>query len=206
MTRGDWIEKRYLWPHLLDPREVVMDRCAQIVSASQRWEFLAETHIDVDEEGLTYRQRRIVARPWKDLSEREQRIVLTSWAGHLEELAATGFVHGDIHARNVVFDGVKMVLVDLEPSFRQLRFGRKVVLSAVPRVSSSDRARRQLTVESDKIGFYLTARKLIGRPAPSWNRSDSKAERLAAVLPCDEQRFLHLSFREILEHIYEAWT
>ena len=45
-------------------------------------------------------------------------------SNNLDILSQTKFVHGDIHQNNVIYDGIKLLLVDLEPAFLQLKNGK----------------------------------------------------------------------------------
>ena len=72
-----------------------------------------------------------------------------------------GFAHGDINSSNVLYDGLTLNLIDLEPSFKQIKYGKKVVMSKVPLRSLNDLKNKTITIETDKIGFYLTCNMLI---------------------------------------------
>ena len=65
---------------------------------------------------------------------------------------------------NVIYDGIRLNLIDLEPSFNQIKYGKKVVMSAVPLRSLNDLKNKTITEETDKIGFYLTCNRLMNIP------------------------------------------
>ena len=64
--------------------------------------------------------------------------MLKQFAKDLDSLISYDFVHGDMNSSNVLYDGVKLNLIDLEPSFKQIKYGKKVVMSAVPLRSLND--------------------------------------------------------------------
>lgn len=163
------------------------------MQVSSEFDFIPKVRIIVDDAGITYEQERISASLWSDLDAICKQVVVDRLARDLGRLALTGFVHGDIHARNLIFDGERLLLIDLEPSFRQIRHGKRVLMISVPR-STADRASRHPSVETDKIGFYLAAMKLLGHPVRGLPMYADRAERLRKALPCPERDFLDRPF------------
>jgi hypothetical protein len=108
-------------------------------------------------------------------------------------------VHGDINSSNVLYDGKTLNLIDLEPSFRQRKFGKKIVTSAVPLRSLSDIKNKNISVETDKIGYYLYGMRLVGKAVQFPNKRELSKQRKQGMefLPIQEQLFLQLSFKEI---------
>ena len=72
-------------------------------------------------------------------------------------------MHGDINSSNVLYDGKTLNLIDLEPSFRQRKFGKKIVTSAVPLRSLNDIKNKSISVETDKIGYYLYGMRFVDK-------------------------------------------
>ena len=111
------------------------------------------------------------------------------------------FVHGDINPSNVLYNGKQFNLIDLEPSFRQKKFGKKIVTSAVPLRSLNDIKNKSISVETDKIGFYLFGMRLLGKALKFPNKRELSKQRKRGMefLPIQERLFLQLSFKEIFE-------
>ena len=112
-----------------------------------------------------------------------------------------GFAHGDINSSNVLYDGIRLNLIDLEPSFKQMKYGKKVVMSAVPLRSLNDLKNKTITIETDKIGFFLTCNRLINIPINLGNQRELMKKRRNGFefLPVKESEFMKLSFTQIFD-------
>jgi len=129
--------------------------------------------------------------------------LLERFSNDLDLLAQTKFVHGDIHQNNVIYDGVKLLLVDLEPAFLQLKNGKKVLKCSAPIRSQNDIINKIISIETDKIGFFLFCYKFLNiRYFINMTEREVLQRRKKGIynfLPINESDFIKLSFNEIFQ-------
>jgi len=154
----------YPLENLLDRFESIKLRCERIENISREFAFVPQTTITMDDRELRYEQDLVVRKSLGLIDDAEKVQVLERFADDLEALRQRRFVHGDIHRGNIIYDGCRLNLIDFEPSLRQVRKGRKVIVSTSSVRSINDKARGKISHEADKIGFYRCASKiLVGR-------------------------------------------
>ena len=66
-----------------------------------------------------------------------------------------GLVHGDMNYTNFIFDGNLLRIIDFEPSFKQVKNQRRILVSGLSFRSKNDYQNNSITSETDKIGFYF---------------------------------------------------
>ena len=193
--------KEYHLKNLLDDYDDIIERCHLIKKVSNSVSFIPNTQITINEESLKYEQDLIKRENYKDLKIDKKIKLLEQFAKNLDSLISYGFVHGDINSSNVLYDGVKLNLIDLEPSFKQIKYGKKVVMSAVPLRSLNDLKNKTITEETDKIGFYLTCNRLMNIPLNLGNQRELMKKRRDGFefLPIKESEFMKLSFVHIFD-------
>lgn len=113
-------------------------------------------------------------------------------------------MHGDMNPTNILFDGRQLLLTDLEPSLRQMRGRNRVVMSSVGLRSLRDLRNNAITIETDKIGFFLFCRWAFGIPYDIDDPREFGRKRRAGfeLLPIKESCFMELEFRDILDVFY----
>ena len=195
--------KQYHLSNLLDTYEHIIARCTLIEQVSQSVDFIPKTHITIKDDILLYEQEFIQREKLHLISHDEKCELLNTFASNLDSLHSFNFVHGDINSSNVLYDGKQFNLIDLEPSFRQKKFGKKIVTSAVPLRSLNDIKNKSISVETDKIGFYLFGMRLLGKALKFPNKRELSKQRKQGMefLPIQERLFLQLSFKEIFNLI-----
>ena len=207
--------KQYHLANLLDNYEQIIARCTSIEQVSQAVNFIPNTRIIIKDDILLYEQEFIQKKSSRLISIDKKYQLLNEFASNLDSLQSFNFVHGDINSSNVLYDGKTLNLIDLEPSFRQRKFGKKIVTSAVPLRSLSDIKNKNISVETDKIGYYLYGMRFVDKavqfPIPNKrefgkavqfpNKRELSKQRKQGMefLPIQEQLFLQLSFKEIFE-------
>ena len=193
--------KEYHLKNLLDDYDDIIKRCHLIKEVSNSVSFIPNTQITINEESLKYEQDLIKRENYKDLKIDKKIKLLGQFADDLDSLIPYGFVHGDINSSNVLYDGVRLNLIDLEPSFKQIKYGKKVVMSSVPLRSLNDLKNKTITVETDKIGFYLTCNRLMNIPLNLVNQRELMKKRRDGFefLPIKESEFMKLSFVQIFD-------
>ena len=193
--------KEYQLANLLDDYNDIIKRCHLIKEVSNSVSFIPKTQITISDKTLVYKQELLDKHNYRDLTNQKKINLLGQFADDLDSLISYGFVHGDINSSNVLYDGVRLNLIDLEPSFKQIKYGKKVVMSAVPLRSLNDLKNKTITVETDKIGFYLTCNRLMNIPLSLGNQRDLMKKRRDGFdfLPKKESEFMKLSFVQIFD-------
>jgi serine/threonine protein kinase len=193
--------KEYHCENLLDDYNDIVKRCHLIEKVSNSVSFIPNTQITINGESLKYKQDLIKRKNYKDLNNQQKIGLLEQFAKDLDSLIPYGFVHGDINSSNVLYDGNRLNLIDLEPSFKQIKYGKKVVMSAVPLRSLNDLKNKTITIETDKIGFYLTCNRLMNIPHNLGNQRALMKKRRDGFefLPIKESEFMKLSFVQIFD-------
>ena len=194
-------DKEYKVENLLDDYNDILKRCHLIEKVSNTVPFIPSTKITINDESLIYQQEWIKRQNYKDLNSQQKIGLLEQFAKDLDSLIPYGFVHGDINSTNVLFDGIRLNLIDLEPSFKQVKYGKKVVMSAVPLRSLNDLKNKTITIETDKIGFYLTCNRFMNIPLDIGDQRELMKKRRDGFefLPMKESEFMKLSFVEIFD-------
>ena len=198
--------KEYHFKNLLDDYDDIIKRCHLIKEVSNSVSFIPNTQITINEESLKYEQDLIKRENYKDLKINKKIKLLEQFAKNLDSLISYDFVHGDMNSSNVFYDGVRLNLIDLEPSFKQIKYGKKVVMSSVPLRSLNDLKNKTISVETDKIGFYLTCNRLINIPLNFGNQRELMKKRRDGFefLPIKESEFMKLSFVQIFDDFKES--
>jgi hypothetical protein len=193
--------KKYHLKNLLDDYNDIIKRCHLIKEVSNSVSFIPNTQITISDKTLVYRQELLDKHDYKDLTIQKKIKLLGKFADDLDSLISYGFVHGDINSSNVLYDGVKLNLIDLEPSFKQIKYGKRVVMSAVPLRSLNDLKNKTITTETDKIGFYLTCNRLMNISLKLGNQRELMKKRRNGYefLPIKESEFMKLSFVQIFD-------
>ena len=194
--------KEYQLANLLDDYNDIIKRCHLIKEVSNSVSFIPNTQIIIDDKMLLYKQELLDKHNYRDLINQKKVKLLGQFADDLDSLIPYRFVHGDINSSNVLYDGIRLNLIDLEPSFKQIKYGKKVVMSAVPLRSLYDLKNKTITVETDKIGFYLTCNRLMNIPPNLGNQRELMKKRRDGFefLPIKESGFMKLSFVQIFDY------
>ena len=193
--------KEYQLANLLDDYDNIVQRCYLIEQVSNSVSFIPDTQITINGESIKYEQDLIKRENYKHLKNQKKIKLLGQFANDLDSLIPYDFVHGDINSSNVLYDGIRLNLIDLEPSFKQIKYGKKVVMSAVPLRSLNDLKNKTITEETDKIGFYLTCNRLMNIPHNLGNQRALMKKRRDGFefLPIKESEFIKLSFVQIFD-------
>ena len=193
--------KIYSFRNLLDDYDEIIKRCSLIKEVSNSVSFIPNTQITINDKTLVYKQELLDKHNYRDLTNQKKIKLLSQFADDLDSLIPYSFVHGDINSSNVLYDGIRLNLIDLEPSFKQIKYGKKVVMSAVPLRSLNDLKNKTITVETDKIGFYLTCNRLMNILLNLGNQRELMKKRRDGFefLPLRESEFMKLSFVQIFD-------
>ena len=193
--------KEYHLKNLLDDYDDIVQRCHLIEQVSNSVSFIPNTQITINGDSLKYQQDLIKRKNYKDLNSQQKIGFPEKFAKDLDSLIPYGFVHGDINSTNVLYDGIRLNLIDLEPSFKQIKYGKKVVMNSVPLRSLNDLKNKTITIETDKIGFYLTCNRFMDIPLNLGEQRELMKKRRDGFefLPMKESEFMKLSFSQIFD-------
>ena len=82
---------------------------------------------------------------------------LKTLAVDIDRMHQLGLVHGDIHPKNILFNGQTFILIDFEPYLQITEKGMSFYNVTPPWISHYDYTRKQLSFRTDRIGFFHTA-------------------------------------------------
>lgn len=132
-----------------------------INNLAPNYRVVPRTKISVDtKQGIAiYSQQRVV-----NVSQNSFNIkYLYDFAEGLDNLASGSFIHGDINYKNILFNGAKYYLIDLEPSLIQRKNGKDSLMYTAPYISVDDFTLKSLSTLTDKIGFLWFCERLISK-------------------------------------------
>jgi serine/threonine protein kinase len=72
---------------------------------------------------------------------------------YLDYIHSKNVFHGDIHYRNLMIKGNKIVLIDWEPCFIQIINNKKIIKSHSKGIANKDRKIKKISPLTDKKGF-----------------------------------------------------
>lgn len=204
--RGLWelsketVVKRWRWADLLDPPSLIRKRMLLISRLSRAVPSMPESEFrrrkprrpgssrqgETDE--LWQLQRKI--RPFHRASMRSDLRGVLQLAADLDSISGEGLVHGDICPGNLCTDDERWYLLDWEPSFRQVKRGRRVPICTLPYIAPSERGNSgELSSLSDKVALALSLRRIYRGTIPP-----------GGEIEMIEQTLRKLSFRESIEY------
>jgi len=125
--------------------------------------------------------------------------LILDFSHNLDLLSEKKFVHGDINITNIIYDGNKLYLIDLEPSFKQIKFNKRITMSYALSKSLNDLKYKTISSETDKIGFFLACKNLLEIPFLKGNMKDIIKKRKGGYdfLPIKESTFITFKFSEV---------
>ena len=198
--------KKYYIKNLLDKYENIIERCHLIEKVSKEMDFIPETKLTINDPFIIYEQNLINKKSFRSLSNFNKKKLLLSFAHNLDLLNKKRFVHGDLNITNIIYDGNKLNLIDLEPSFKQIKFNKRVTMSYAISKSLNDLKYKTISSETDKIGFFLICKDLLEIPFLKGNIRDviKKRKNGYNFLPIKECKFITFKFSEIYQLVTEG--
>ncbi len=202
------IEKRYPRDVLLVDDSSLSRRLSVIESVTAEQSTLPTTRFSWDGATLVLRQERVRPTGRPSVGSVAANTALEELAVVLDQISER-VVHGDIAMKNLLYDGRSLRLVDWEPALRQRRQGRETLLYTEPYLSINDRMNDRLSAETDKIGFYHVARRLLVGQT-DWGGVTglimARTRGEGRITPIPEAQFVRLHFREILAKVVQLST
>lgn len=145
MSRNREVCKHYLKTHLLD--KDWQHRVALIECFTRQLPYPTRF---CDEGEQLVRYMKIVPRPAKKLDPADP-VQLEQLASLVEQMHQTGIIHGDLHRKNLFWDGRNVVIADFEPSLLQLKGYRPSLMATVPFIHPTDARARCLSQLTDRM-------------------------------------------------------
>ena len=143
MSRSRDICKRYLKAHLLDEdwpyRVALIERFTCKLPYPTRF---------CDEGGHLLRRMKAVRGPAGKMDPADP-VQLKQLAVLVERMHGAGIVHGDLHLKNLFWDGHNVVIADFEPSLLQLKGYRPSLMATSPFIHPHDASTRRLSRLTD---------------------------------------------------------
>ncbi len=202
------IEKTYKREDLIANPIQIEKRCQLIEDISVEFDFIPETHFQIKDDVIVYRQEKLNKQSYLYKSAEDKYKYLKKFADDMDLLSETGFVHGDIKVSNVMFADEKLWLIDLEPSLRQRRDGRVTLIYTPPYISLNDLEKGVLTSETDKLGYYFFIQRFF---EPSFRIKDVETimkQRIfnkIELLPIPERTLFSMNYNEILAYVLKHY-
>jgi hypothetical protein len=192
------IKKEYSFTNLDCRPEAVISRITDIHLASDRFEFIPETKILVVVDNVQYIQERIIKKGFN--SKKELIDALDELGKNLEKLNSYGFIHGDITPRNLIYDGSRFMIIDLEPCFLQWKKNRRVLKSSQGILSTNNRLKKSVDFETDKLGyFYTVCSYLLGKIYRTYSSFSVFHEGI--IFRFTEKQIFSLTYNEVFQDI-----
>lgn len=191
------IKKIYHRETLICSENDLLERMNLFQKFSIDHEFIPQTSFQYCENFIYYTQQKITAKPYpKNWNESHFRNLIKT----LYLFNDYGLVHGDVVKRNVIFDGNDLVLIDFEPSLKQIKNRCQQLLFTPPFIAIEDSIDKILTYRTDKIGFFflvLRLRKVL-TPLILKKMFDLRMKQGKSIIPVTELEFYKFSYEELL--------
>ena len=126
---------------------------------------------------------------------------LEQLAGDLDRMSALGYVHGDLNRKNILFNGNYFKIIDLEPSLEQIEHNKKKFMFTIPYWSLNDMDRKEITTETDKIGFLAFCNWVINKNFFIKNSLEKFRERFKnriELFSIDEADLIKMNFNDLI--------
>ena len=192
--------KNYAFVDLLDEKSSIISRCNLIENASFSISSIPKVNFIFLKDKLLYKQEFVKKEKWKSISLESKKIALTNLAIDLDEMQNLGLVHGDMNYSNFIFDGNLLRIIDFEPSFKQVKNQRRILVSGLSFRSKNDYHSNSISAETDKIGFYFFCEYQLTQGNERGYSRKKFTARLndSLVMRASEEELIQMKFTDIL--------
>ena len=200
--------KIYKEENLLGNKVDILNRVNFINNYSKEIHSLASTSILKNDNIYDYQQEWIYNKPIKDNSKNSLMNKLGQLAEDLSKMSDLEFVHGDINMKNILFNGDRFYVIDLEPSLFQYKKGNKQLMMTIPYWSFNDIQNNTISVESDKIGFFCFCCRILNEEFFIENTIEltrKRQEEYVEFLPLKEEDLINMSYTALLKESKEIY-
>ena len=112
--------------------DLVVERIEFVNKYSKEIDSLAKTVISRNDNQYHYQQIFIENKEFHELPKNEITNHLKNLSQDLDRMSELGFIHGDLNKKNILFNGQKFVVIDLEPCLEQMINGKKKLMFTIP--------------------------------------------------------------------------
>ena len=199
----NFFRKRYNCANLLGGDKHIYNRIKFINVYTPLISSLAITSIKKNCDRYYYTQSFIKKKPFRHYRKTILLDKLSILATHLTKVMNLGFVHGDLNMKNIIFDGKKFVIVDFEPSLFQKKNRMKIIMMTPPYWSYNDIQNKDITFESDKIGFYCFCLRILNKRffiEDRINITIKRQKEFIEFLPLSERELICMQYEDLLLH------
>ena len=185
--------------------DLVIERIEFINKYSKEIDSLAETVISINDNQYHYQQIFITNKEFHELPKNEITNHLKKLSHDLDRISELGFIHGDLNKKNILFNGQKFVLIDLEPCLKQIINGKKKLMFTIPYWSLNDMRKNKITTETDKIGFYSFCKWAYNKSFTITNTLEKFRNRQKSdyqLFSVNENSIINISFLQIVDLVH----
>ena len=182
--------------------DLVVERIEFVNKYSKEIDSLAEAVISRNDNQYHYQQIFIENEEFHELPKNEITNHLKNLSQDLDRMSELGFIHGDLNKKNILFNGQKFVVIDLEPCLEQMINGKKKLMFTIPYWSLNDIRNNKITTETDKIGFYSFCKWAINKSFTITNTLEKFRNRQKTnyqLFSVNENIIINISFLQIVD-------
>jgi serine/threonine protein kinase len=186
---------------LLGKRKNILKRIKFINTYSPNIPSFADTLIYEMDNHFIYEQEWVYKKSIRDYHKNFLIQKLEQLAGDLDRMSALGYVHGDLNRKNILFNGNYFKIIDLEPSLEQIEHNKKKFMFTIPYWSLNDMDRKEITTETDKIGFLAFCNWVINKNFFIKNSLEKFRERFKnriELFSIDEADLIKMNFNDLI--------
>lgn len=196
-----YFRKIYRQTDLLGREKDIVDRIEFINKYSPSISVLATTSIWKNGTNYEYKQQFIRKLTFRKHNKSFLVNKLKVLAKELDHILDYGFVHGDLNMKNILFDGTKFCIVDLEPSLYQIKNKKKQLMMTPPYWSYNDIQNNTVSNESDKIGFFCFCCRVLNYNFFIKDRirlTKKRQKEFVEFLPINENKLVSMNYDDLL--------
>ena len=182
--------------------DLVIERIEFINKYSKEIDSLAETVISINDNQYHYQQIFIGNEEFHEFPKSVITNHLKNLSQDLDRMSKLGFVHGDLNKKNILFNGQKFVLIDLEPCLEQMINRKKKLMFTIPYWSLNDMRNNKITTETDKISFYSFCKWAFNKSFTITNTLEKFRNRQKSdyqLFSVNENSIINISFLQIVD-------
>lgn len=159
----------------------------------QKYAALAKTEIYEENSNFIYKQELFKLKKIEKLRKED----FVDVADALDYLNSTGFIHGDLNKKNIIYTSDGFKVIDFEPSLFQIKNGINQLMVTLPYVLDSDLKNNHITETTDKLGFIY----FILRVTKQMVSSDV----IKLCKSLDHENYLNIKLNEIKKMSYRKF-
>jgi len=200
IKKDGFLYKTYELKYLLDDEDTIKDRISKINNFEyKKYKALTPTTIEIVDDKLVYKQPlyKIVKKQKFNIDDFFDLVI------SLNYLESMGFVHADLNKKNIIFTSEGFKIIDFEPSLYQIKNGVKQLMVTMPYVLKEELEAKEITITTDKLGFYYFLLRVTNRFSSRDVVALSKDMNHKKIIGINMEKFKCLTYRNILTSCYK---